>query len=177
VHELGFDALWVHSGYFDIIQQHKALGRGHHGGGDWSAGWDLPRLRTAMGLHYGFTAPTQCVKYMLGSHDQVGGAGGAGGWGLAAGGGWWGEVVVVLPASSWPADMSCWRRATAVVLPLLTRGPAAPAAACQVGCRHGGKWYKDYEMIGGQVRGLPGYQGWGRGRRAGLAGRRAAAGP
>lgn len=31
VHELGFDALWVHSGYFDIIQQHKALGRGHHG--------------------------------------------------------------------------------------------------------------------------------------------------
>jgi hypothetical protein len=34
VHELGFDALWVHSGYFDIIQQHKALGRGHHG--EWA---------------------------------------------------------------------------------------------------------------------------------------------
>jgi hypothetical protein len=31
VHELGFNVLWVHSGY-DIIQQHKALGRGHHGG-------------------------------------------------------------------------------------------------------------------------------------------------
>jgi hypothetical protein len=76
VHELGFDALWVHSGYFDIIQQHKALGRGHHGGGDWEAGWDLPKLRTAMGLHPGFTSPTQCVKYMLGSHDQVGGGGG-----------------------------------------------------------------------------------------------------
>ncbi|KIZ02351.1 1,4-alpha-glucan branching enzyme [Monoraphidium neglectum] len=91
VHELGFDALWVHSGYFDIIQQHKALGRGHHGGGDWAAGWDLPRLRTAMGLHPGFTAPTQCIKYMLGSHDQV-------------------------------------------------------------GCRHGGKWYADYQMIGGQHR-------------------------
>ena len=33
VHELGFDSVWVHSGYFDIIQQHRALGRGHHGGG------------------------------------------------------------------------------------------------------------------------------------------------
>ncbi len=42
------------------------------GGGDWAAGWNLPRLRTAMGLHYGFDQPTQCVKYMLGSHDQVG---------------------------------------------------------------------------------------------------------
>ena len=31
VHELGFDSVWVHSGYFDIIQQHRALGRGHHG--------------------------------------------------------------------------------------------------------------------------------------------------
>lgn len=72
VHELGFDSVWVHSGYFDIIQQHRALGRGHHGGGDWAAGWDLPRLRTAMGLHYGFTHPVQCIKYMLGSHDQVG---------------------------------------------------------------------------------------------------------
>ena len=72
VHELGFDSLWVHSGYFDIIQQHRALGRGHHGGGDWAEGWNLPRLRTVMGLHYGFTAPTQCVKYLLGSHDQCG---------------------------------------------------------------------------------------------------------
>ena len=33
VHEMGFDSVWVHSGYFDIIQQHRALGRGHHGGG------------------------------------------------------------------------------------------------------------------------------------------------
>ncbi|KAK9822655.1 hypothetical protein WJX81_004831 [Elliptochloris bilobata] len=72
VHELGFDSVWVHSGYFDIIQQHRALGRGHHGGGDWAEGWNLPRLRTVMGLHYGFTAPTQCIKYLLGSHDQVG---------------------------------------------------------------------------------------------------------
>jgi len=24
-----------------------------------------------MGLHYGFTAPTQCIKYLLGSHDQA----------------------------------------------------------------------------------------------------------
>ena len=32
VHELGFDSVWVHSGYFDIIQQTRALGRGHHGG-------------------------------------------------------------------------------------------------------------------------------------------------
>lgn len=45
VRELGFDSVWVHSGYFDIIQQHRALGRGHHGGGDWAAGWDLPRMR------------------------------------------------------------------------------------------------------------------------------------
>lgn len=72
VHELGFDALWVHSGYFDIIHQHRALGRGHHGGGEYADGWDFPRLRTVMGLHYGFTSPLQCVKYILGSHDQVG---------------------------------------------------------------------------------------------------------
>eukprot|EP00191_Tetraselmis_sp_GSL018_P007336 CAMPEP_0177609820 /NCGR_PEP_ID=MMETSP0419_2-20121207/19359_1 /TAXON_ID=582737 /ORGANISM="Tetraselmis sp., Strain GSL018" /LENGTH=641 /DNA_ID=CAMNT_0019104903 /DNA_START=286 /DNA_END=2211 /DNA_ORIENTATION=- len=72
IHRLGFDSLWTHSGYFDIIQQHRALGRGHHGGGDWAEGWNFPRLRTAMGLHYGFTWPTQCVKYMTGSHDQVG---------------------------------------------------------------------------------------------------------
>lgn len=72
VHELGFDALWVHSGYFDIIHQHRALGRGHHGGNEYAAGWDFPRLRTVMGLHYGFTSPTQCIKYVLGSHDQVG---------------------------------------------------------------------------------------------------------
>eukprot|EP00854_Cymbomonas_tetramitiformis_P019855 gene19855-23751_t len=72
IHRLGFDSLWTHSGYFDIIQQHRALGRGHHGGGDWADGWNLPRLRTAMGLHYGFTWPTQCVKYMTGSHDQTG---------------------------------------------------------------------------------------------------------
>jgi len=72
IHRLGFDSLWTHSGYFDIIQQHRALGRGHHGGGDWADGWNFPRLRTAMGLHYGFSWPTQCVKYMTGSHDQVG---------------------------------------------------------------------------------------------------------
>lgn len=72
VHEGGFDSVWLHSGYFDIIQQHRALGRGHHGGGDWAAGWDLPRLRTVMGLHSGFTSPTQCIKYLLGSHDQCG---------------------------------------------------------------------------------------------------------
>ena len=36
VHELGFDSVWVHSGYFDIIQQTRALGRGHHGGA-WMA--------------------------------------------------------------------------------------------------------------------------------------------
>lgn len=72
VHELGFDNLWVHSAYFDIIHQHRALGRGHHGGGDCAAGWDFPRLRTVMGLHYGFTSPTQCTKYVLGSHDQIG---------------------------------------------------------------------------------------------------------
>ncbi|KAG1668585.1 hypothetical protein FOA52_007320 [Chlamydomonas sp. UWO 241] len=72
VRELGFDSVWVHSGYFDIIQQHKALGRGHHGGGDWAAGWDLPRMRTVMILHFGFESPTECVKYLLGSHDQVG---------------------------------------------------------------------------------------------------------
>ncbi|KAL6751388.1 glycoside hydrolase superfamily [Haematococcus lacustris] len=72
VHECGFHSVWVHSGYFDIIQQHRALGRGHHGGGDWAAGWDLPRLRTVMVLHYGFTHPTQCIKYLLGSHDQIG---------------------------------------------------------------------------------------------------------
>jgi 1,4-alpha-glucan branching enzyme len=91
VRELGFDSVWVHSGYFDIIQQHRALGRGHHGGGDWAAGWDLPRMRTVMILHFGFEKPTQCIKYLLGSHDQV-------------------------------------------------------------GCRKGGAWYKDYEMIGGQHR-------------------------
>lgn len=28
--------------------------------------------RTAMGVHYGFESPSQCVKYMTGSHDQVG---------------------------------------------------------------------------------------------------------
>ncbi|KXZ43862.1 hypothetical protein GPECTOR_78g49 [Gonium pectorale] len=102
VHDLGFDSVWVHSGYFDIIQQHRALGRGHHGGGDWAAGWDLPRLRTVMILHYGFTAPTQCIKYLLGSHDQV-------------------------------------------------------------GCRNGGAWYKDYEMIGGQHRYAVDQYGGGRG--------------
>uniref|UniRef100_A0A383W668 1,4-alpha-glucan branching enzyme n=1 Tax=Tetradesmus obliquus TaxID=3088 RepID=A0A383W668_TETOB len=69
--EYGFDAIWVHSGYFDIIQQHRALGRGHHGGGDWAGGWDLPKLREAMGVHYGFERPDQCIKYMTGSHDQV----------------------------------------------------------------------------------------------------------
>lgn len=70
--ELGFDSLWCHSGLFDIVQQQRALGRGHHGGSDWSAGWDLPRLRSAMALHDGFTQPTHVVKYFCGSHDQVG---------------------------------------------------------------------------------------------------------
>jgi len=70
--ELGFDSLWVHSGYFDAIQQHRALGRGSHGGSEYAAGWDLPRLRTVMQLHYGFWKPTHAIKYMLGSHDQVG---------------------------------------------------------------------------------------------------------
>mmetsp|Transcript_3793 Transcript_3793/g.10743 ORF Transcript_3793/g.10743 Transcript_3793/m.10743 type:complete len:283 (-) Transcript_3793:353-1201(-) len=91
VQQLGFDSVWVHSGYFDIIQQHRALGRGHHGGGDWAEGWNLPRLRTVMVLHFGFEKPTHCIKYLLGSHDQV-------------------------------------------------------------GCRNGGAWYKDYEMVGGRHR-------------------------
>lgn len=26
------------AGYFDIVQQHRALGRGHHGGGDYADG-------------------------------------------------------------------------------------------------------------------------------------------
>mmetsp|Transcript_5310 Transcript_5310/g.19417 ORF Transcript_5310/g.19417 Transcript_5310/m.19417 type:complete len:341 (-) Transcript_5310:160-1182(-) len=72
IHEFGFDSLWVHSGYFDVIQQHRALGRGHHGGGDWADGWNLPKMRTVMCLHYGFNSTTHCVKYMLGSHDQCG---------------------------------------------------------------------------------------------------------
>ena len=70
--ELGFDSVWVHSGYFDIIHQHRALGRGHHGGGDWADGWNIPKLRTAMCMHFGFEQPHQCIKYLLGSHDQVG---------------------------------------------------------------------------------------------------------
>jgi len=72
VHHLGFDALWIHSGYFDIIHQHRALGRGHHGGGDWADGWDFGKLRTVFTLHYGFETPTQCIKYLTGSHDQIG---------------------------------------------------------------------------------------------------------
>jgi 1,4-alpha-glucan branching enzyme len=64
VHHLGFDSLWVHSGYFDIIHQHRALGRGHHGGGEFTAGWDFGKLRTVFALHYGFTNPTQCIKYL-----------------------------------------------------------------------------------------------------------------
>lgn len=47
VHELGFDSVWVHSGYFDIIQQHRALGRGHHGGGA-RLGWGM-RCRSQTG--------------------------------------------------------------------------------------------------------------------------------
>lgn len=70
--QLGFDAVSVHSNYFDIMQQHKALGRGHHGGGDWAEGWDVPRLRSAVGMHHGLEQPQQCIKYFLGSHDQVG---------------------------------------------------------------------------------------------------------
>jgi len=66
ISELGYDSVWVHSGYFDIIQQHRALGRGHHGGGDWAEGWNIPRLRTAMCMHYGFEQPHQCIKYLLG---------------------------------------------------------------------------------------------------------------
>ena len=72
IYECGFDSLWIHSSYFDIIQQHRALGRGHHGGGDWASGWDIPKLRTAFGMHYGFSSTTQTVKYFLGSHDQCG---------------------------------------------------------------------------------------------------------
>ncbi len=50
----------------------SALTRMHaRAGGDWAEGWNLPRLRTVMALHYGFTSPTQCIKYLLGSHDQV----------------------------------------------------------------------------------------------------------
>lgn len=64
VHDLGFDSLWVHSGYFDIIHQHRALGRGHHGGSEFAAGWDFGKLRTVFALHYGFTSPTQCIKYL-----------------------------------------------------------------------------------------------------------------
>lgn len=72
IFDLGFDSLWCHSGLFDIVQQQKALGRGHHGGSDWAAGWDLPRLRSAVALHPGFSQPTHVVKYFTGSHDQVG---------------------------------------------------------------------------------------------------------
>jgi len=72
ISELGFDSVWTHSGMFDVLQQHRALGRGHHGGGDWSEGWDLAKLRTCFTLHYGFEKPFQHIKYMLGSHDQCG---------------------------------------------------------------------------------------------------------
>jgi 1,4-alpha-glucan branching enzyme len=100
--ELGFDSVWVHSGYFDIIHQHRALGRGHHGGGDWAEGWDIPKLRTAFCMHYGFEKPHQCIKYLLGSHDQC-------------------------------------------------------------GDQHGGRWYEDYKLIGGQHRYAVDQFGGGRG--------------
>jgi hypothetical protein len=80
----------------------RALGRGHHGGGDWADGWDLPKLRTVMAMHYGFENPTQCVKYLLGSHDQIG---------CANGGAWY----RVLPLSPFAAVQFCccphaWQR-------------------------------------------------------------------
>ncbi len=34
----------------------------------------------------------------------------------------------------------------------MTRNGSRPFPPNQVGCRNGGAWYKDYEMIGGQHR-------------------------
>lgn len=99
--EYGFDAIWVHSGYFDIIQQHRALGRGHHGGGDWAGGWDLPKLREAMGVHYGFERPDQCIKYMTGSHDQVG---------CQRNGGWYQDYSLVGGHHRYAVDQFCGGR-------------------------------------------------------------------
>eukprot|EP00878_Enallax_costatus_P013457 GHUV01014072.1.p1 GENE.GHUV01014072.1~~GHUV01014072.1.p1 ORF type:complete len:359 (+),score=43.42 GHUV01014072.1:1072-2148(+) len=101
MNQYGFDAIWVHSGYFDIIQQHRALGRGHHGGGDWADGWDLPKLRTAMGVHYGFESPVQCIKYMTGSHDQVG---------CQNGGGWYQDYAPIGGQHRYAVDQYCGGR-------------------------------------------------------------------
>ena len=125
ISELGFDAVWVHSGYFDIIQQHLALGRGHHGGGDWAEGWNLPRLRTAMCMHYGFEQPYQCIKYLLGSHDQV--------------------CVVLF-------EFELRGRREGQPQGEASRDARGVASRLQVGCQHGGKHYEDYKMIGGRHR-------------------------
>ena len=63
VSELGFHAVWVHSAYFDVVQQLKRPA---------GAGWDGAKLGSALTLHAGFGSPSQCIKYVLGSHDQVG---------------------------------------------------------------------------------------------------------
>lgn len=68
LHEHGFDALWCASGWFDMVRQHRALGRNPPNG---QPVWDTGALKAALGIHEGFSKPSQMVKFLLGSHDQV----------------------------------------------------------------------------------------------------------
>eukprot|EP00898_Chlorokybus_atmophyticus_P007683 jgi/Chlat1/7916/Chrsp68S07354 len=59
IHNAGFDSTWAHAAFFDAI----GFMRGDR---------DMDRLLSNIRLHSGFTKPHQCVKYFLGSHDQIG---------------------------------------------------------------------------------------------------------
>ncbi|GBG81007.1 hypothetical protein CBR_g31563 [Chara braunii] len=59
VSRTGFDSTVIHSTYFDMRK---------HMRGDL----DGRKLEKAIGLHYGFTKPTQCIKHFLGAHDHIG---------------------------------------------------------------------------------------------------------
>lgn len=68
--ELGFDAVWVRGAYFDVLEEQR---RAHFASDDSPhGGWDTARFRNVAGLYEGFERPCQAVKYLLGSHDQVG---------------------------------------------------------------------------------------------------------
>lgn len=55
----GFSSTWMHSSYYDM----RAF---------WCERRSLRKLESLLYLHPGFDAPTQCVKYFLGCHDQIG---------------------------------------------------------------------------------------------------------
>ncbi|KAF8819808.1 alpha amylase, catalytic domain-containing protein [Cardiosporidium cionae] len=58
----GFDGCWIHSVYYDAMKIIRNQDRKHH----------MAMLKNMISLHDGFSFSHQCIKSILGSHDQAG---------------------------------------------------------------------------------------------------------